>query len=149
MKCTTVSYLSVLYSKKENGAAMMIRPLLHKTKGQIEAEISDALTKFEKEHMGRGPLETKTYILEDMVIVRFRGVLTRSELALAKSDKNSRARELIKLVRIELIENGRDELEDKIRSLTRRRVRSLHTDISTATGEKVVIFTLDRPIEFD
>jgi uncharacterized protein YbcI len=131
------------------GAAMMIRPLLHKTKGQIEAEISDALTKFEKDHMGRGPLETKTYILEDMIIVRFRGVLTRSELALAKSDKNSRARELIKLVRIELIENGRDELEDKIRSLTRRRVRSLHTDISTATGEKVVIFTLDRPIEFD
>lgn len=131
------------------GAAMMIRPLLHKTKGQIEAEISDALTKFEKEHMGRGPLETKTYILEDMIIVRFRGVLTRSELALAKSDKNSRARELIKLVRIELIENGRDELEDKIRSLTRRRVRSLHTDISTATGEKVIIFTLDRPIEFD
>jgi uncharacterized protein YbcI len=128
---------------------MMIRPLLHKTKGQIEAEISDALTKFEKEHMGRGPLETKTYILEDMIIVRFRGVLTRSELALAKSDKNSRARELIKLVRIELIENGRDELEDKIRSLTRRRVRSLHTDISTATGEKVIIFTLDRPIEFD
>ena len=127
----------------------MIRPLLHKTKGQIEAEISDALTKFEKEHMGRGPLETKTYILEDMIIVRFRGVLTRSELALTKSDKNSRARELIKLVRIELIENGRDELEDKIRSLTRRRVRSLHTDISTATGEKVIIFTLDRPIEFE
>src|SRR5512133_319459 len=125
------------------GAAMMIRPLLHKTKGQIEAEISDALTKFEKDHMGRGPLETKTYILEDMIIVRFRGVLTRSELALAKSDKNSRARELIKLVRIELIENGRDELEDKIRSLTRRRVRSLHTDLITATGEKVVIFTLD------
>jgi uncharacterized protein YbcI len=139
----------VQFRKRETGAAMMIRPLIHKTKGQIEAEISDALTKFEKEHMGRGPLETKTYILEDMIIVRFRGVLTRSELALAKSDKNSRARELIKLVRIELIENGRDELEDKIRSLTRRRVRSLHTDLSTATGEKVIIFTLDRPIEFD
>lgn len=143
------SCLGVLFSKRDIVAVMMIRPLLHKTKGQIEAEISDALTKFEKEHMGRGPLETKTYILEDMIIVRFRGVLTRSELALAKSDKNSRARELIKLVRIELIENGRDELEDKIRSLTRRRVRSLHTDISTATGEKVIIFTLDRPIEFD
>jgi uncharacterized protein YbcI len=135
--------------KRDVETAMMIRPLIHKTKGQIEAEISDALTKFEKEHMGRGPLETKTYILEDMIIVRFKGVLTRSELALAKSDKNNRARELIKLVRIELIENGRDELEDKIRSLTRRRVRSLHTDISTATGEKIIIFTLDRPIEFD
>jgi len=128
---------------------MMVRPLLRKTKGQIEAEISDAITKFEKEHMGRGPLETKTHILEDMIIVRLRGVLTKSELSLAKSDRNSRARELIKLVRIELIENGRDILEDRIKSLTRRKVRSLHTDLSTVTGEKIIIFTLDRPIEFD
>lgn len=127
----------------------MVRPLLRKTKGQIEAEISDAVTKFEKEHMGRGPLETKTYILEDMIIVRLRGVLTKSEISLAKSDRNSRARELIKQIRVELIENNREILEDILRSLTRRRVRSLHTDISTVTGEKIIVFTLDRAIEFD
>lgn len=127
----------------------MVRPLFKKSKGQIESEISDAMTKFEKEHMGRGPLETKTYLIDDMIIVRLKGVLTKAEHALVKSDRNVRARELIKQVRIELIENGRPMLEDIIRSLTRRRVRSLHTDISTATGEKMIVFTLDRPPEFD
>ncbi|MEK6201782.1 MAG: DUF2294 domain-containing protein, partial [Desulfobulbaceae bacterium] len=36
----------------------------------LEAEISDAVIKFEKEYMGRGPLETKTFIIGDMVLVR-------------------------------------------------------------------------------
>ena len=29
-----------------------------KSKGQVEAEISEAVTRFEKEYMGRGPLDT-------------------------------------------------------------------------------------------
>ncbi|MFN2437272.1 MAG: Na-translocating system protein MpsC family protein [Desulfotignum sp.] len=55
----------------------------NKTKGQMEAEISEAVIKFEKEFMGRGPLETKTYIIEDMLLVRLKNVLTRAELKLA------------------------------------------------------------------
>ena len=31
------------------------------TKGQTEAKISEAILKFEKEYMGRGPFECKTY----------------------------------------------------------------------------------------
>ena len=54
-----------------------------------------------------GDREIRTYIVDDMVIVRLKGVLTKAELNLAKSDRNVRARELIKQVRIELIENGR------------------------------------------
>ena len=124
--------------------------MIRKTKGQLEAEISDALTRFEKEHMGRGPLETKTYIIEDMIIVRLKGVLTKAEHALvSKSNNNGRARELIKQVRIELIENGREMLEDMIKSISRRKVKSLHTDISTVTGEKLIVFTLDKPPEFE
>ncbi len=99
--------------------------------------------------MGRGPLETKTYLVEDMVIVRFRGVLTKAEHKLIRSDRNSRARELIKQVRIELLEDGRSILEDIIKGILRRKVRSLHTDISTETGEKMIIFSLDRPPEIE
>ncbi len=128
---------------------MMSRPFQKKTKGQIEAEISDAITRFEKEHMGRGPLETKTYLVEDMVLVRLKGVLTKAEHKLIKSDRNARARELIKQVRIELIENGRSILEDILKSVLRRKVKSLHTDISTETGEKMILFTLDRPPELE
>ena len=126
----------------------MMRKTGLRSKGQLEAEISEAMIRFEKEHMGRGPLETKTYLIDDMVIVRLKGVLTRAEHALIKSDRSIRARELIKQVRIELIENGRQIIEDMIKSIIRRKLRSLHTDISTETGERLIILTLDKPPEF-
>lgn len=115
----------------------------------MEADISDAVTRFEKEYMGRGPLETKTYIIDDMVITRLRGVLTKAEIKLIKSERKSKGRELIKQVRIELLESGRTILEAAIRNISKRKVRTLHTDISTTTGEKVIIFILDKPLEFD
>ena len=117
------------------------------TMGQMEADISDAVTRFEKEYMGRGPLETKTYIIEDMVITRLRGVLTRAEMKLMKSDRKSRGRDLIKQVRTELIENGRTLLEAAVRSITRRKIRTLHTDVSTTTEEKIIVFILDKPVD--
>ena len=40
-----------------------------KTKGKLEAEISEAIIKFEQEYMGRGPEETKTYLIDDMILV--------------------------------------------------------------------------------
>jgi len=118
-----------------------------KTKGQLEAEITESLIRFEKEYMGRGPLEAKTYLVDDMVIVRFKGVMTQAEHQLATSNQGNRGRELIKQIRVELIEKGRPLLEAVIREITGQRVISLHTDISTATGERVITFTLNAPPE--
>jgi uncharacterized protein YbcI len=123
---------------------MMGRSSPRKTKRQLESELSDAITSFEKEHMGRGPLETRTYLIEDMVIIRLKGVLTKAELQLIKTDRNDRARDLIKQVRMELVENGRPLLEDIVKEILRRKIRSLHSDLSTRTGEKIIMFTLDR-----
>lgn len=116
-----------------------------KTKGQIEAEISEALIKFEKEYMGRGPEEARAWLLEDMVLVRLRGVLTPAERGLASAGDPARGRTLIKQVRIELLEGGRGLLEEMIRHFTGRNVRSMHTDISTVTGERIILFVLDAP----
>jgi len=121
--------------------------MTRKTKGQIEAEISEAVIKFEKEFMGRGPLETKTYIIDDLVLVRLKGVLTPAEHQLAKATDQSNARELIKKMRITLLENGRAILESAIETVTGQPVVSLHTDISTRTGERVIIFTLQAAPE--
>jgi len=118
------------------------------TKGQIEAEVCEAVIRFEKEYMGRGPLETKAYVIDDMVVVRLRGVLTQAEHQLAAATDSSRGRELIKQVRIELLERGRPLLESVLESITKRRVESLHTDISTKSGERVFVFVLDRAPEF-
>ena len=123
---------------------------MNKTKGQIEAEISEAVIKFEKEFMGRGPLETKTYLVDDMLLVRLKGVLTKAEQQLAQTGDNvERGRQLIKQVRIELLEKGRPLLEAIVQDVTRKKVKSLHTDISTITGERVIIFALDSPPKFE
>ena len=119
-----------------------------KTKGQVEAEISEAIIRFEKEYMGRGPLETKSFIIGDMVLVRLKGVLTQAEHQLAAAKGNARGRELIKQVRIELLENGKPLLEEAILKITGQKVRSLHTDISTSTGERVILFSLEGPVEY-
>lgn len=113
-----------------------------RSRGQIEAEISEAVIRFEKEYMGRGPLETKTYLIEDMVLVRLKGVLTQAEHQLAETSENSGGRELIKRVRVALLEKGRPLLQAEVESLVGAKVKSLHTDISTVTGERVLLFTL-------
>ena len=118
------------------------------SKGMMEAAVSDAMIKFEKEFMGRGPLETKTYIIDDMILVRMKGILTKAEIKLVKSDRKSKGRELIKQVKVELIENGRALLESAMKSITKRKVKSLHTDISTVSGEKIVVFIMDKEPEF-
>jgi len=122
---------------------------INKTKGQVEAEISEAIIKFEKEYMGRGPDETKTYIIGDMVLVRLKGVLTPAEKQLARSEDNLKGRALIKQVRIELLETARLLLERIIMDILGEKVVSLHTDISTVTGERIIIFTLENTPEIE
>jgi uncharacterized protein YbcI len=116
---------------------------MKKTKGQIEAEITEALIRFEKEYMGRGPVEAKTYIVDDMVLVRLKGVMSRAEHQLATEGDAPRGRDLIKQVRRESLERGRKLLEAVVRDAVRRNVVSLHTDLSTITGERVIVFTLE------
>ncbi len=119
-----------------------------KSKGQIEAGISEAIIKFEKEYMGRGPDETKTYLLDDMVVVRLQRVLTPAEKQLAGAGEDTRGRALVKQVRTELLEKARPLLEPIVAEITGKRVKSLHTDISTVTGERVIIFTLESSVPF-
>lgn len=119
--------------------------VMSKTKGQVESEICEAVIKFEKEYMGRGPLETKAYIIDDMVLVRLKNVLTPAEMKLSSVTDRKDGRELIKRIRITLLEQGRPLLEAAVESILGIKIKSLHTDISTMTGERVIIFTLEYP----
>ncbi|MFH1542412.1 MAG: DUF2294 domain-containing protein [bacterium] len=115
-----------------------------KTKGQIESDISNAIIKFEREYMGRGPKEVKTFLIQDMVLIRLKGVLTPAETQLSKT---SEGKMLTKQVRVRLLEDGKVLLEQIIQDITGATVQSMHTDISTTTGERVVIFTVSEDVE--
>ncbi|KPL19331.1 MAG: hypothetical protein AMJ93_13175 [Anaerolineae bacterium SM23_84] len=114
------------------------------TKGQIEAKIATAITQFERQHLGRGPQEARAWIIEDLILVRLKGVLAPAEEKLARDPEGSR---LVKQVRRRLIEGSRSLLEEIIQPITGVRVVSLHSDISVKTGERVIIFTLSEDLE--
>jgi uncharacterized protein YbcI len=117
---------------------------MKRTKGQVEAEICNALVQFEKDYMGRGPVETRAHIMDDIILVRLKGVLTPAEQQLAK---NSEGTSLIKKIRSNLLEQARELLSATIEKITGLKVVSLHTDISTKTGERVIIFILNENLD--
>lgn len=114
------------------------------TRGQLEAEISQLLIKFAKEHLGRGPEEAKTHIFEDVIFVRLFGVLTSAEKHLAREADGAR---LIKEMRLRLMESSREPLGDLMVERIGCKVVSLHTDLSVRTGEEIIVFILDRNLE--
>jgi uncharacterized protein YbcI len=119
-----------------------------KTQGEIEAAISEGISRFEQDYMGRGPKRIDTHLLGDLLVVRLQGVLTPAEQHLVKSLPGERGRDLLKQVRTHLVETARPVMEAMVEKVTGVKVVSMHHDISTITGEKVVLFTLAWPPDF-
>jgi len=113
-----------------------------KTQGEIESAICEGVSRFEQEYMGRGPKDIHAYLINDLVVVRLQGVLTAAEQQLVKSLPLDKGRDLLKQVRTHLMETARPLLEAMIQEITGVQVASLHHDISTVTGEELVVFTL-------
>ena len=116
-----------------------------KTQGEIEAAICEGISRFEQDYMGRGPKDIRAHLIGDLLVVRLQGVLTAAEQHLVKSLAGEKGRDLLKQVRTHLIETARPAMEALVQEATGVGVLSLHHDISTATGEEVVVFTLAGP----
>ena len=115
-----------------------------KTQGEIESAISDDMSHFEQEYMGRGPKDVHAHLIDDLIVVRLKGVLTAAEQHLVKTMPTEKGRDLLKQVRSHLIEIARPTMEVMVNGITGVKVVSLHHDISTSTGEEVVLFTLSE-----
>jgi len=114
------------------------------TRGEVEASLANAIIQFEKKHLGRGPAEARAIIVEDMILVRLRGVLTPAEMSLAQT---AEGHSLIKQVRRQLLEGSRSLLEAIVQETTGSQLKSLHTDISVRNGERVIVFTMAEDLE--
>ncbi len=115
-----------------------------KTRGEAEAEITQAIIKFEKEYLGRGPLDARTFFVNDMILIRLRGVLTAGDRKLAETRQGQA---LIKDTRRQLFESSITTFEEVIAQTIDCRLVSFHTDISTKTGERIVVLTVDTNLD--
>jgi uncharacterized protein YbcI len=113
-----------------------------KSQGEIEAAICDGMRRFEQEFMGRGPKEIHAHLVGDLLLVRLQGVLTAAEQQLIKTLPTDKGRDLLKQVRSQLVETARPVMESMVEKVTEVPVVSVHHDISTKTGEELVVFTL-------
>jgi uncharacterized protein YbcI len=134
--------------RTEHHLALRQGRIEEKTVGEIEAAVCQGVSRFEQDYMGRGPREIHAHLLGDLLVVRLQGVLTAAEQHLATSLSADKGRDLLKQVRTHLIETARPVLEAMVQEVTGVAVLSLHHDISTVTGEKVVLFTLAESPDF-
>jgi uncharacterized protein YbcI len=119
-----------------------------KSQGEIEGAICEGMARFEQDYMGRGPKDIHTHLIGDLLAVRLHGVLTAAEKQLVKSLQAEKGRDLLKQVRTQLVETARPVMEAMVEAVTGKKVLSVHHDISTTTGEEVVLFTLAEPPQF-
>ena len=115
---------------------------MDRTKSEIEAAMSEEINRFEQDYMGRNPTDINVYLNDDLILIRLRGVLSAVEQQVAKSLPAEKGRDLLKLTRSHLLESSRPLLEAMVEKVTGVKVLSLHHDISTVTGERIIVFTL-------
>lgn len=111
------------------------------TIGQIEDAIAKDVTRFYADVVGNGPRQARAYISHDMVIVRLKGNTHPYEHVLLRKSKGI---EMVKQLRTAVLESVVDELQEIIEKHTGGNVVSVHADSSTRTGERFVLFILDK-----
>jgi len=112
------------------------------TQAESEAAICEGIIRFQEDYLGWGAEQIRVRFIKDLLVVRLLGALTVAERHLAKSLSPERGRDLIKLTRDQILELARPMLESMVHEVVGVKVLSLHHDISTVTGEEVVIFSL-------
>ncbi len=112
------------------------------TQAESEAAICDGIIRFQEEYLGWRSEQFHAHFIKDLLVVRILGVLTLAEQQLGKALSPEKGRDLIKQVRKQLLELARPMLESLVHEVVGVKVVSMHHDISTVTGEEVVIFSL-------
>lgn len=139
------SELIFLLLSLRRGLNYCVDTIMLKTSGEIESAVCVAIARFEQEFMGRGPKDIRAHLFGDLLLIRLQGVLTAAEQQLVRTLPPEKGRDLLKEVRTQLIEAARPSLEAILLEITGKKPISLHHDISTITGEELIVFTLTEP----
>lgn len=119
------------------------------TEGESEAAICASFIRFQQEYLGWHSEQIQAHFIKSTLIIRVRGGLTPAERHLAKVSSPTKGRDLIKEIRQQLLELGRSMLESIVYEVAGIKADSMFHDISTVTGEEVVVFGLASVPRFE
>ena len=118
------------------------------TQAESEAAVCEGIIRFQEEYLGGGAEQIRVHFIKDLLVIRILGALTVAERQLVKSVSPEKGRDLIKQTREQLLELARPMLESMVHEVVGVKVLSMHHDISTVTGEEVVLFSLTEAPRF-
>lgn len=119
------------------------------TEAESEAAVCEGITRFQEEYLGWRAEQIQAHFIKDLLLIRISGVLTLAEKYLGKSSSPENGRDLIKRVRKQLLELARPMFASLVHEVTGVKVRCMHHDISTITGEEIVVFSLTKSPHFE
>lgn len=119
------------------------------TQSESEAAVCEGIVRFQLEYLGWRSEQIVAHFIKDLLVARIRGALTLAERQLGKAQSPDKGRDLIKQSRKQLLELARPMLESLVHEVAAVKVLSMHHDISTVTGEEVILFTLSGAPRFE
>jgi uncharacterized protein YbcI len=118
--------------------------MTRKTRGQYEAEITREIIEMEKDFLGRGPTETRTFFVDDMILIRKRGILTPAETKLAETPEGE---DLVKQTRRQLFESSRPLIDEIVDRVLECNVVGMHTDMDVGLNERILVLMVDMNLD--
>ncbi len=123
-----------------------------RTTGQVEASACDAVTRFHRDTLGRGPKRVTASLQAKTLLVLLEGVLTTSEQTLLEATGVNHARsiEMVREMRNQLMRRSQRELLAALSGVLGMRASAtgvMH-DIDPEAGSEVLVFRLaDEPCQ--
>jgi uncharacterized protein YbcI len=112
--------------------------------GQLLATISTSIVAIIREHYGRGPMQAKTYALDDIIVVVMRGTgFTALEQTIMNDDGADRVVDM----RHDFQRMMADRYRDTIQELTGRNVVAFLSQAHVEPDITMEIFFMDGPLE--
>ncbi len=112
------------------------------TQAESEATICEGIEHFQEEFLGWRSKQIRANFIKDLLVIRILGALTLAERQLSKALPSEKGRDLVKQVRKQLLKLARPMLESLVYEVAGVKALSMHHDLSTVTGEEVVVFSL-------
>jgi uncharacterized protein YbcI len=108
--------------------------------GSLLAQISNAFVTMQKEYWGIGPLEAKSYMMDDLLLIVMRGGLTRAEHTMLDFGQQDLVRHFRQTFENEMTQN----LTGKIEELTGRKVLTYQSQILFDPDIVAELFVFDK-----
>jgi uncharacterized protein YbcI len=103
------------------------------------AAVTNAIVRLHRQHYGKGPTRSKSYLLDDVLICVMQDVLTSAERTLAEAGGEERVRD----TRLALADAMRDRFAAEVERIVGRRVLGFTSQVLVASDTAIEMFVLE------